>query len=78
MPFTSTISMAFAGQSLEHRPQLMQRLMSNTCFPRKPSGTSHLTKGYLLVAGFLNRVESTSFIIGVNLDFFVIAYTTEG
>ena len=70
--------MALAGQSLEHRPQLMHRPMSNTCFPRKPSGTSHLTKGYLLVAGFLNRYESTFFTIGGTVDFFFIAYTSIG
>ena len=56
----------------------MHRSMSNTCLPRKPSGTSHLTKGYWVVAGFLNKYESTFFTMGGTVDFFFIAYTSIG
>src|SRR3989337_2624115 len=70
--------MAFAGQSLEQSPQLTQRLMSNTCFPRNPSGTSAFTKGYLPVAGFMNRCDSTSFIIGdIDSLFFIFTPSSD-
>lgn len=65
--------MAFAGQSLEHNPQLMHFSISNICLPRKPSATEAFTKGYFLVAGFLKIEENASFVICEDKALFFLA-----
>ena len=80
LPSTSTISIALAGQSLLHKPQLTHRLISKICFPLNPSAGSHFTNGYLPVAGLEIMLERTRRNIGDIRDFllFAISITLRG
>jgi hypothetical protein len=71
-PSTSTISIAFAGHSLLHKPQPIQSLKLNTGRPRKSSGNRGFTKGYLVVAGLAKMFDTTLFNIGGTRNFFAI------
>jgi hypothetical protein len=63
----------FAG-NLEHRPQLMQRLMSNICLPQLLELA--FDERILAVAVF-EQVKALLIMVEI-VDFFVIAYTIYG
>ncbi len=51
--------------------------MSNTCSPRKSSGSVGFTKGYLVVAGWVKMCDTALFNIG-DMRGFAIFYTSSG
>ena len=61
------ISMASAGQSLTQILQPMHLGGLKTTLPRKSLNTGVFSKGYWTVAGFLNRLRSSSGKNGVIL-----------